>query len=146
MSTERRLRIALGMLRVGIIACVLAIIPRTFTGICLCNAPKELVFEAVGLMAAALCLLCLSRIRVTCVDLLFVFFLVFSLSSCLLTAIDRWEAFRAVGISLTGVAVFWSSRVFANRGQRRELLEIASLAVALVAVTVVLDAVGMNQS
>lgn len=140
----RSFRIVSWLLRVGMIVCVLAIIPSRATGICLCNAPKELVLELIGLGSIALLALYRSRIRVDSVDLLLALFLVFSVISGGFAAPDRWEALRAVGISVAGVAIFWSSRVIAKSGRRRQLLDAAALAVVLVASIVVLDAVGFN--
>lgn len=141
---EREARIASLLLRVGLVACVLAIVPSRLTGIGLCNAPKELVFETVGLLSAALCLVRGYRYRIDYVDLLLAAFLAFSLMSSAFAAIDGWEALRAVGISLAGAAVFWSSRSLGNRGQRQPLLDSAALAVVLAATTVVLDALGLT--
>jgi putative inorganic carbon (hco3(-)) transporter len=140
----RSFRIVSWLLRVGMIVCVLAIIPSQATGICLCNAPKELVLELIGLGSIALLVLYCSRIRVDSVDLFLALFLIFSIISGGFAAPDRWEALRAVGISVAGVAIFWSSRVIAKSGRRRELLDVAALAVVLVASTVVLDALGFN--
>ncbi len=132
------------LLGVGMIACVLAIIPSRATGICLCNAPKELVLELAGLGSIALLVLYSSRIRIDLVDLLLALFLTFSIVSGGFAAPDRWEALRAVGISVAGVAIFWSSRAMAKFGRRRQLLDLAALAIVLLAATVILDALGFN--
>lgn len=140
----RSFRIVSWLLRVGIIVCVLAIIPNQATGICLCNAPKELILELIGLGSIALLALYCSRIRVDCVDLFLALFLIFSIVSGGFAAPDRWEALRAVGISVAGIAIFWSSRVIAKSGRGQQLLDVAALAVVLVAATVILDALGFS--
>jgi putative inorganic carbon (hco3(-)) transporter len=140
----RSLGLVSWLLGVGMIVCVLAIVPSSATGICLCNAPKELVLELVGLGSIALLALYCSRIRVDLVDLLLALFLICSIISGGFAAPDRWEALRAVGISVAGVAIFWSSRVMAKSGRRRQLLDLAALAVVLLAATVILDALGFN--
>jgi putative inorganic carbon (hco3(-)) transporter len=140
----RSFRLVSWLLGAGMIICVLAIIPSQATGICLCNAPKELVLELVGLGSIALLALYCSRIRVDLVDLFLALFLIFSIISGGFAAPDRWEALRAVGISVAGVAIFWSSRVMAKSGRRRQLLDLAALAVVLLAATVILDALGFN--
>jgi hypothetical protein len=144
MGAARSFRIVSCLLQIGIVACVLVIIPSRFTGMCLCNAPKELVLELVGLAAVAVCIFRCSRLRVDWVDLLLAAFLAFSTISGNFAATDRWEALRTVGISVAGVAILWSSRAVANRGQAQSLLDAAALAVMLVAITVILDALGFG--
>lgn len=144
MGASRSLKIASRLIQAGVVACVLAIIPSGVTGMCLCNAPKELVLELAGLAAAALCVYGCSREQIDSVDLPIAAFLVLSAISGTFAATDRWEALRAVGISIGGAAIFWSSRALGSRGEAERLLNSAAVAVTLVALTVVLDALGFG--
>jgi putative inorganic carbon (HCO3(-)) transporter len=128
------------VLQTGIIVCVLALLPRGLLEISLCNSPKELALQFFGLTAACLCLTAARRLTIDWTDLLFGAFLLLSIVSGSFATSDRWEALRAVGVTLSGAAVFWSSRDLASNNQRRPLLNGASFAVILVAVGVLLDA------
>src|SRR6202011_2591918 len=75
-------------------------------------------------------------------DLLFSFFLVVSIVSASFAATDKWLALRGVGLTMSGVAVFWSCRYLATRGQRQALLDAVAIVVILVAATIILDAFG----
>ena len=129
------------MLQAGVIVCVLALVPG-LAGIRFYNDPKELVVDLIGLMSASLCLLSARDLAIDSTDLFLGLFLVVSVISAGLAAADRWEALRVVGLTVSAAAVFWSSRYLASQDKRRPLLDAVSIAVALVAVSVIIDAFG----
>src|SRR5262249_49565261 len=106
-------RAALRILQAGIITCVLAILPAP--GVCLCNAPKELVLVIAATAAAALCIASCTGVEADRIDVLLLGFIVVSVASAGEAGFDRWEAMRALGISVAGAAVFWSARYLARR-------------------------------
>jgi hypothetical protein len=135
-------KVATALLRIGIVICVLAIVPSRLTAICLCNSPKEIVLELCGLTAVAICAFSIPGVPLAWEDLSLIAFLLFSVISGAFAATDRWESLRAVGISVAGVSVFWSCRAMASRGHGQSLLNAAALAVVLGAISVLLDAFG----
>lgn len=136
------LQFAARLLKVGVIVCMVAIIP--LRGIGLCNAPKELVLDIAGLGAAALCLFSTSRIELDSVDLCFAGFLLLSIASACFAAVDQWEAMRAFAMSAAGFAVYWCARYLSGRGFRQRLIEAVALATVIVAIGVLFDAIGVT--
>jgi len=139
-SLPRSSRLAALMLQAGVVVCVLALVPGR--GILNFVEPKEFVVDLVGLSVAALCLISASCLAIDWVDLFLGLFLLVSIVSAGFAATDKWEALRAVGLTISGAAVFWSSRYLAGRGKRRPLLDAVAVAVALVSVSVLIDSFG----
>jgi hypothetical protein len=108
-------RVASLLLQTGVVVCVLTLFHPGLFGVRLCNAPKELVVDFFGLTAASLCLIASRRLVVDRTDLFLGLFLVASIVSGSFAATDRWEALRAVGLTISGAAVFWSSRSLASQ-------------------------------
>jgi putative inorganic carbon (HCO3(-)) transporter len=133
-------RLASLLLQIGVMVCVLMVI--RFAGVFFFDDPKALVANLVGLVAASLCLMSARSLAIDRTDLLLGLFLLVSVVSASFVATERWEAFRAVGLTISGVAIFWSARYLAGRGQRRALLDAVAIAVVLVAVSIVIDAFG----
>ncbi len=131
------------LLRLGVIFAMLAIVPRSLFGTCMCNAPKELILHLTGLGAAALCLFSIRKLSVGYTDICFCAFLLLSVLSGIFAATDRWESLRAVGLSISAAAVFWSARHLASVGERQRLLRAVTLAVVVVMAGVLLDAFGL---
>ncbi len=142
MKSERAERLVAWLLSLGIILCVLVIVPARFAGICLCNSPKEIVFELVAVASGAICAVAACEFGLALEDFLLAAFIAWSVISTALAPVDRWEAMRATGVSLAGVAAYWSSRTVTDRRSRRLLLDSATLAVGLVAAAVIVDAIG----
>ncbi len=140
-SVPRSTRLASLMLQTGLVVCVLAVVPLAGGG-WLYVDPKELVVDLVGLITASLCLISVRRLAIDRTDLFLGLFLVVSIVSASFAATDRWVALRTVGLTISGAAVFWSSRYLARQGQRRSLLDAVAIALVLVSVTVVIDAFG----
>ena len=131
------------LLQAGVVVAMLAIVPRSLFGTCMCNAPKELILHLTGLGAAALCLFSVRKLSLAYTDIFLCVFLLLSAISGIVAATDRWESLRAVGLSISAAAVFWSARHLAGVGERRRLLRAVTLAVVLVVAGVLLDAFGL---
>jgi hypothetical protein len=139
-SLPRFTRLASLMLQSGVVVCVLALVP--LPRICLYSDPKELVVDLIGLTTASLCLISARCLAIDLTDLFLSLFLVVSIISASFAATDRLEALRTVGLTISGAAVFWSSRYLARQGKRQQLLDAVAIAVVLVSVTVFIDAFG----
>ena len=129
------------VLEAGVVLCALVVVP-VLAGVRFHNDPKELVIDVLGLTSASLCLLRTRVLAIDWTDLFLSLFLVVSIFSAICAASDHWEALRAVGLTLSGAAVFWSSRYLARQSAARPLLDAVAVAVGLVAVTVIVDAFG----
>ncbi len=133
------------MLQIGVVVCVLVTVPGLVgsgrAGIWLVS-PKDLVLELVGLTAASLCFISPRAVAIDRTDLLLCVFIVVSIISGSFAATDRWEALRAIGLTISGAAVFWSARYLAGRGERRALVDAVAVAIVLVSVSVLVDAFG----
>jgi putative inorganic carbon (hco3(-)) transporter len=143
-SLPRSSLFALLILQTGVVLCVLVLVP--LPGVCLYSEPKELVVDLVGLTAASFCLVSACSIDIDWADLFLGLLLVFSILSACLAATDTREALRTVGMTISGVAVFWSSRRLARQNQRQPLLDAAAIAVVLVSVTIIIDSFGYGLS
>ena len=109
----RNIRAALAILQVGAIAIILAALPYQIFQLDRYTVTKELVLYLAALGAALCCFTAARRLTVFMVDAGLVAFLVLSLLSALL-ATNGWLAFRALGVSVAGAAIFWSSRTLAR--------------------------------
>jgi O-antigen ligase len=137
------LRAALRVLQAGAIAVVLAATPYKAFDLDRFFVPKELVLHATALLATLLCLLRARRLGVARVDQLIGLFLALGVLSALF-ATNWWLAGRAVAISLSGAACFWSARVVARSSLARPLLAALTLAAILGAITALLQAYGVR--
>ncbi len=132
-------RLASFMLQAGVVVCVLALVP--LPRIYLYDDPKELIVDLMGLAAASLCLSSVRCLTIDWTDLFLGLFVVISIVSAGF-ATDGLEALRTVGLTISGAAVFWSSRHLARHGMRRPLLDAVVIAVVLLSVTILADAFG----
>jgi O-antigen ligase len=123
-------------------AVVLAALPYPVFQLDRYTFPKELVLSTAALAASLLCLGAARRLSIGLVDLLLTAFLAVSALSALL-AVNGWLAWRAFGVSLAGVALFWCGRSIARAGLRRALLTGLAAAVVLGAVTGLVQAYGL---
>src|SRR5580698_1166727 len=105
----------------GAIATVLVALPYKAFDLDRYFVPKELALHLTALCAVATVLYSARRLTLTRVDTLLVAFLVLSAIS---TAFARngWLATRALAVSLSSIALFWTSRSLARAGYARLLL------------------------
>jgi hypothetical protein len=135
-------RIAAVLVQVAGFAVVLAALPYPMFELDRYTLPKELVLSTAALAASLVCLSSARRLTLFMVDALLAGFLALSVVSALL-ATNGWLAFRAVGVSLAGVALFWCGRMVARAGGREALLVGLAAAVVLGAVTGLAQAYGL---
>src|SRR3954466_2625595 len=136
-------RAALRVLQFGAIAVVLAAAPYKVFDLDRFFVPKELVLHATALSATLLCLPRVRRLGLGRVDQLVGLFLLVGVVSALF-ATNWWLAGRAVAISLSGAACFWSARAVSRAGLARPLLAALALAGIVGAATALLQAYGVR--
>lgn len=136
-------RAALRVLQIGAVAVVLAAAPYKVFDLDRFFVPKELVLHTTALAASLLCLLRVRRLGLGRVDQLLALFLIVGAASALF-ATNWWLAGRAVAVSLSGAACFWSARAVSRAGLSRPLLAALALAGVVGAVTALLQAYGVR--
>ena len=134
---------ALRALQAGAIAVVLVAAPYKQFDLDRFFVPKELALHVAAVVAAALCLLRARQLRLGRIDQLLALFLGVGLLSALF-ATNWWLAGRAVAISLSGAACFWSARAVARAGLERPLIAALAFAGVLGAITALLQAYGVR--
>lgn len=142
-STSFSTRAALRVLQAGAIVVVLAATPYKAFDLDRFFIPKELVLHATATLATLFCLLRARRLGLARVDQLIGLFLLLGALSALF-ATNWWVAGRAVAISLSGAACFWSARAVAREGLARPLLTALVLAAIVGAITSLLQAYGVR--
>jgi len=142
-AVPRGTRFAAVALSVGAVAVILAALPFKAFDLDRFFVPKELVLHVVALAAALPLLAAATRLRLTRVDMLLVAYLALSGLSAIFAG-NWWLAGRALAISLSTAAVFWSARAAAQAGIQRVLLAALALAVVLAALTALLQAYGVD--
>lgn len=135
--------IALGAVALGAVAVVLLALPYKPFDLERFFVPKEVALELAALAAALALLGSLRRCTVTRVDRWLAAYLALSALSSVL-ATNRWLAWRALAISLSGAALFWAARSLARAGLTRPVLAVLALAVATGALTALLQAYGVR--
>ena len=138
-----RERAALRVLQAGAVGVVLAAAPYKLFDLDRFFVPKELVLHVTAMLAALLCLSRARRLGLARVDQLLGLFLAVGLLSALF-ATNWWLAGRAVAVSLSGAACFWSARAVARAGLARPLLVALALAAVIGALTALLQAYGVR--
>jgi O-antigen ligase len=138
-------RAASAVIQVAAFAVVLAALPYPIFQLDRYTYPKELVLGAAALGASLVCLSSARRLTVFAVDALLLGFLAVSLLSALM-ATNGWLAFRALGVSLAGAALFWCARTIARAGRAETLLLSLAVAVVLGAVTGLVQAYGLVET
>ena len=134
---------ALHVLQAGAIGVVLAAAPYKLFELDRFFVPKELVLHVTALLATLFCLSRVRRIGMGRVDQMLALFLVVGLVSALF-ATNWWLAGRAVAVSASGAACFWSARAVARAGLARPLLVALVLAGIVGAATALLQAYGVR--
>lgn len=136
---------ALAALAIGALGVALVALPYKTFDLDRFFVPKELVLHAAAAVAVLALLARAERLTLTRVDTLLGAFIALSALSALL-ATNRWLAWRALAVSLSGAAVFWSARTVARSGPRRRDLLLTALlcGVWLAAATALLQAYGVQ--
>ena len=134
---------ALRVLQLGAIAVVLAAAPYKAFDLDRFFVPKELVLHATAAAATLLCLPRARRLGLGRVDQLLGLFLLVGIASALF-ATNWWLAARAVAVSLSGAACFWSARAVSRAGLTRPLVAALAVAGIVGAVTALLQTYGVR--
>lgn len=138
-------RIAAGVIQAAAFAAVIAALPYPIFQLDRYTFPKELILGSAALAASLLCLGSARRLTVFMVDALLVGFLAVSAVSAMFAA-NGWLAFRALGVSLAGAALFWCARAIARAGRGKALLVGLAIAVVLGALTGLVQAYGLVET
>jgi O-antigen ligase len=127
----------------GALACVLAVLPYRSFDLDRFFAPKELAFHAAALAAGLAALVSARRMSLTKADHALVVWLLLSAASALF-ATNHWLAYRALALSVSGAAIFWSARAAASAGSERALVRLLALVVVAGAITALAQAYGVK--
>lgn len=136
-------RLALRILQVGALAVVLVAATYREFELDRFFIPKELVLHATALLAGIFCLASARRVSLGRVDLLLAGFLGLGAVSAAL-AQNPWTGMRALGVSASGIVVFWCARSVGRAGLARPLLAAIGLAVTLGAITSLAQTYGVR--
>ena len=137
-------RLALRLLQLGAVAVVLAATTWKQFELDRFFVPKELVLHVTALLVGVLLLGAFRRrIRLGAVDFLLLGFLLLGLVSGGF-AQNPWVAARALAVTASGFALYWSARTLAAAGLERPLLAALALAVVLASGTALLQAYGVQ--
>lgn len=136
-TASRAERLAANLLIAGAFAVVLAVTPYRLFELDRFFLPKEVVLHATAAVVALLVIPGRREWSWSRADLLLVAFLACSILSAAF-ARNGWWALRAMGISWSGLLIYWSARELARAGLRRRI----TLGLAAGAVVGVLTALG----
>src|SRR5687767_512739 len=136
-------RRALRILQAGAIAVV--VIATTYKAFELDRffIPKELTLHLTALAAGLMSLRAFRRTAFSKVDLLLILYLLVSAGSAIF-ATNIWVAARALAVSASAVAIYWSARAVREAGLAKPLLGALALAVVVAAVTACLQTYGVR--
>ena len=140
---DRRLRWTLRVLQAGAIAVVL--IATTYNTFELDRffVPKELTLHVVALIGLWLAAALFRRTQFSWIDLLLIAYLGLSLVSVVFAA-NLWLGLRALTISASAVAVFWSARALRQANLHRPLLAALAIAIAVGTIASCMQAYGIK--
>lgn len=105
--------------------------------------PKELTLHLAAVLAGVLCLGAARRAQVSRVDVLLGGFLLLGAASAAL-AQNPWAAVRALGVSASGIVLFWAARSLGRAGLQRPLLVALAIAVVVGAGTSLAQTYGVR--
>lgn len=105
--------------------------------------PKELVLHLAGVFVGGFLVLRPRVARTDRVDLLLAVFLGWSVLSAMF-ATNHWLAQRALAVSASSLALFWSARAIAATGKHGPILGAAALATVVAAGTALAQAYGLD--
>ncbi len=127
----------------GAAACVLTVLPYRSFDLDRFFAPKELALHAAALAAGVVALTCTRRFSLSRADFALIAWLGLSAVSALF-ATNHWLAYRALTVSVSGAAIFWSARAAAKAGLGPALARILALVVVIGAMTALAQAYGVK--
>ena len=136
-------RIALRVLQIGSIAVVLASLPYKTFDLDRYFVPKELVLHVCAVVAAVLLLRARPRLTLTVTDGVLVAFLLTGVLSSAF-GVNPWAAERALAISCSGVALFWSASAVRRGGLVSPLLAALAVGIVIAAATSLAQAYGVQ--
>ncbi len=136
-------RIALRALQIGAIVVVLVATTLNVFDLDRFLVPKDLVLHATAFAAGLFSLRAIRRAATTRADLFLIAYLLLGAISAA-TATNRWLGVRGLAISASGAALFWAARGLRQAGLARPLLNALALAIAVVAMTSLLQAYGLE--
>lgn len=136
-------RAAAWVLQVGIVAAVLVASRLRAFDLDRFFVPKELLLHLTAAGGALLVIATVRRMQVTRVDLLLMAFLLTSAVSTAF-ATNQWAALRALTISVSGVAIFWSARALRETNLDRAVVVAVAGAAVVVATTCLMQAYGVR--
>ncbi len=140
---ELRDRIALRVLQIGSIAVVVASLPYKAFDLDRYFVPKELVLHVCAVVTAVLLLRARPRLTLTVIDVVLIAFLVAGLLSTA-AGVNPWAAERALAISCSGLALFWSASAVRRAGYVAPLLGALAVGIVIAAATSLAQAYGLQ--
>ena len=140
---DRRLRWTLRLLQAGAITVVLIATTYNIFELDRFFVPKELTLHIVALAGLWLAAASFRRTRFSWIDLMLIAYLGLSLVSAVF-ATNIWLGLRALTISASAVAVFWSARALREADLHRPLLAALALAIAIGTIASCLQAYGIK--
>ena len=127
----------------GALASVLAVVPYRSFDLDRFFAPKELALHVAALVAGVAALASTRRLVLSRADLALCLWLLLSAVAAIF-ATNHGLAYRALMISISGAAVFWSARAAASAGFGRALVRVLALVVVIGAITALAQAYGVK--
>ena len=136
-------RLAVRVLQLGAVAAVLVASTYRIFELDRFFVPKELVLHLTAIAVGLLVLGAVRRTEATRVDLLLAgFLLVSALSAGFAT--NHWAALRALAITVSGVALFWSARALRDATLARPIVVAVAIAAVVAAVTCLMQVYGVR--
>lgn len=145
MEPSRAERLAVVVIVAGAFAAVLAVLPYRLFELDRFLVPKEVVLHLTAALTALLLLPGRSRLNGTPADVLLLAYLGLSIVSAAL-APNPWLALRAVGITWSGLVLFWSARELGRANLQRPLVLGLSAAAVTGVATALLQAYGVVET
>ncbi|HEX8361770.1 MAG TPA: O-antigen ligase family protein [Longimicrobium sp.] len=140
---SRAQTLALRVVQVGAVAVVLVAATYRVFELDRFFVPKELVLHLTALLAGILCLGAARRFALGRVDLLLAGYLALGAVSAA-AAQNPWAGMRALGVSASGIVVFWVARSLGRAGLARSVLVAVGIAVTLGALTSLAQTYGVR--
>jgi len=138
--TDRIIRLTI---QAGVILAVIVALPYKVFELDRYFVPKELVLHSAALIIAVALFTRRRSLSFDLVDGLLALFLLWSLAASLF-ATNHWLAQRSLGVSISGIIIFWGARTVAARGSYRPILVAAAIACVCAAVLCLAQAYGLD--